>query len=86
MTFAQLVNQILGVINTIVVPFIAALAFLVFVYGVIKYFFFENKGDEKQFSEGGQFVLWGILGLVVLFSVWGFVNILLSTLFPTLGH
>lgn len=80
MTFAQLVNQILVVVNTAVVPIIAALAFLVFVYGIIKYFFFDNKGDEKQLGEAKQFIFWGILGLGVLFSVWGFVNLLLSTL------
>ncbi len=35
--------------------------------------------DETKRAEGRQFVLWGILGLVVLFSVWALVNILLST-------
>jgi hypothetical protein len=80
MTFAQTVNQIIVVVNTVVVPVIAALTFLVFIYGIIRYFFFENKGDEKQFSEAKSFIFWGILGLVVLFSVWGFVNLLLSTL------
>jgi hypothetical protein len=80
MTFAQLVNQIINIINTIVVPLIAALAFFVFVYGVVKYFFLNNEGDEKKMKEGKEFIFWGILGLVVLFSVWGFVNLLLSTL------
>ena len=79
MTFAQLVNQIIGVINTVVVPFIGALAFLVFIWGVVKYFFF-SAGDETKLAEGRQFIFWGILGIVVLFSVWGFVNLLLSTL------
>jgi hypothetical protein len=27
-----------------------------------------------------MFAFWGLLGMVVLFSVWGFVNLLLSTL------
>ncbi|MFA5998005.1 MAG: hypothetical protein WC814_01270 [Candidatus Paceibacterota bacterium] len=83
MTFAQFIGSgstgIIGIINTIIIPLIFALAFLVFIWGVLKYFIF-SIGDEGKRSEGRQFVLWGILGMVVLLSVWGFVNIVLSTL------
>jgi hypothetical protein len=83
MTFAQFVGSgsigLIGALNTVVVPVIFALAFVVFVWGVAKYFFF-SVGDEEARSKGRQFILWGILGMVVLFSVWGFVNLLLSTL------
>ncbi len=83
MTFAQLVGSgttgIIGLINIVIVPVIFALAFLVFIWGIVKYFFIHG-GDEKKRDEGRQFILWGILGIVVLLSVWGFVNLLLSTL------
>ena len=83
MTFAQFVGSgstgIIGAINSAVVPFIFTLAFLVFIWGVVNYFFIHGD-DEKKRVEGRQFVLWGILGMVVLFSVWGLVNMLLSTL------
>lgn len=70
---------IIGVINTVVIPFILALAFAVFVWGVFSYFFLHGT-DESKREEGRKFALWGIVGLAVLFSVWGFVNLLLSTL------
>ena len=83
MTFAQFVGDgssgIIGVLNTIVVPFIGALIFLVFVWGVINYFFLHSD-DEKKREEGRQFIFWGLIGMLVYFSVWGFVNIALSTL------
>ena len=83
MTFAQFVGTsstgIIGVLNTVVVPIIFALAFAVFVWGILNYFFIPG-GDEAKRAEGRQFALWGILGIVVLLSVWGFVNIMLSTL------
>ena len=83
MTFAQFVGSgstgIIGILNTVVAPIIFALAFLVFVFGIVKYFFIHGGEDTKR-AEGRQFILWGILGMVVLFTVWGFVNILLSTL------
>jgi hypothetical protein len=69
---------IIGVFNTIIVPSIFALAFLVFVYGVVKYFLLV--GTDESRAEGRQFVLWGLLGMALLLSVWGVVNMLLSTL------
>jgi len=83
MTFKDFIGSgstgIIGALNTVVVPVIFALAFAAFVWGVLKYFFLHG-GEEKSREEGRQFVIWGILGMVVLFSVWGFVNILLSAL------
>lgn len=79
MTFARYVNDIINLLSTVVVPTIFALSFLVFVWGVVSYFFF-GVNDEKKRAEGRTFAFWGILGMVVLFSVWGLVNIVLSTL------
>ncbi len=83
MTFAQYVGSgstgIIGIMNTVIVPVIFALTLLVFIWGVLKYFFISG-GEEGKREEGRQFILWGIIGMVVLFSVWGFVNLLLSTL------
>jgi len=83
MTFKDFIGNsttgIVGALSTVVVPVIFAFAFAAFVWGVLNYFFLHG-GDEAKRAEGRQFVLWGILGMVVLFSVWGFVNIMLSTL------
>jgi hypothetical protein len=70
---------VIGILNTVIVPVIFALAFAVFVWGVVNYFFLHGGNEEKR-TEGRQFVFWGILGMALLFSVWGFVNLLLSTL------
>ncbi|MBU6388678.1 hypothetical protein KGQ72_02310 [Patescibacteria group bacterium] len=70
---------VVGLLNAVVVPVIFAFAFAAFVWGVMNYFFLHG-GEEAKREEGRTFVLWGILGMVVLFSVWGFVNIMLSTL------
>lgn len=83
MTFRDFIGSgstgIIGVLNTVVVPLIVSLAAAVFVWGVINHFFLHGS-DEAKREEGKQFMLWGIIGLAVLFSVWGFVNLLLSTL------
>ncbi len=70
---------IIGVINTIIVPIIFALALAVFVWGIVQYFLL-SQGDEGKIEKGREFALWGLLGIVVLLSIWGLVNLLLSTL------
>jgi len=83
MTFADFIgggtSGVIGVLNVIVVPIIITLAFLVFIWGVVDHFFIHGD-EEKTREEGRQFVIWGVLGMVALFSVWSLVNILLSTL------
>lgn len=83
MTFADFVgggdSGILGAINIFVVPLILSLSFLVFVGGVV-YYFFIHGGEEGKRAEGRNFVFWGVLGLALLVSVWSVVYILLRTL------
>ncbi|MCR4333902.1 MAG: hypothetical protein NUV60_02745 [Patescibacteria group bacterium] len=78
-SFKDYVTGIVNLLNTVVVPVIFALAFFAFIWGVVN-FFFLSAGYEKKREEGKQFVFWGIIGMVALFSVWGFVNLALSTL------
>ncbi len=83
MTFAQFVGNgttgIIGVFNTVVIPVIFAFAFIAFIWGVVDHFFL-NGGNEVKRKEGRYFILWGILAMVLLFAIWGVVNIMLSTL------
>ncbi|MBY0110605.1 pilin [Patescibacteria group bacterium] len=78
MTFAYIVNQeIVPFVDFVVVPLLYAIAFLLFLIGVVRFLF--SMEDEKR-NEGKKFIFWGIIGFVVLFSVWGLVKLLLSVL------
>jgi len=83
MSFKDFIGEgetgIIGLLSTVVVPTIFAFAFAAFVWGVVNYFFLHG-GEEGKREEGRMFIMWGIIGMVVLFSVWGLVTILLSTL------
>ncbi len=79
MTFATWVNGLISGLNTIVVPVLFAFAAGAFLYGIAKYFIF-NAADPKAREQGRSFALWGLLGMALLFSVWGLVSVLLSTL------
>ncbi len=63
-----------------VVPVLFALAFVVFLWGVVQ--FIMNSADEGERAKGKQFMLWGIIGLFVMFTVWGLVSIVQKTIDP----
>jgi hypothetical protein len=73
----EFTESIVKFVNGSVVPLIYALAFLVFMVGMVRFFFLE-QGEEGR-EKGKQLMLWGIIGFVVMFSVWGLVNLLLAT-------
>ena len=73
----ELTASIVELVNTSVVPLIYALAFLLFIFGMVRFFFF---GGEENREKGKTFMLWGVIGFVVMFSVWGIVRLLLTAL------
>lgn len=77
-TFADLVNTIVGIVDGGVIPLLYALAFIYFLIGMLKYFFLDHS--EEAMTKGRQQMLWGIIGFVVIFAIWGIVHLFLSTL------
>lgn len=71
--------SIIGFINSFLIPFIWAIAFIVFIWGVFTYFI-AGGASEEQRDKGKQLVMWGIIGFVVMSCVWGLVNLFTNTL------
>lgn len=59
-----------------IIPFLFALALVIFIYGIVK---FIGESDSKEKNKGKDFMIWGIIALFVMVSVWGLVNILNTT-------
>lgn len=72
-------NLILGTINGIIVPVLFAIAFIVFLYGVADAYILHPGNEEKR-KEGHRIILWGVIGFVVMVSLWGLVNVFAGTL------
>lgn len=72
-----------GILDTIgnligtATPIVVALALLGFFWGLAIYIF--NSGDEKKRTEGRGIMIWGILALFIMLSVFGIVQALQST-------
>ena len=71
-------SNILYIINNILVPVIFAIAFIVFLYGVASKYIFSH-GDAEKVAEGHRLILWGLIGFVVMVSLWGLVNVVANT-------
>jgi hypothetical protein len=79
MTLKTLVDGTIIPLGNGIVGVLTAVAFLLFIFGVFKYFFVKGA-DAKARAEGRGFILWGIIALAVLFSVWGLVRLVINIL------
>jgi hypothetical protein len=73
-----LFNLVLNLMNGIIVPLIFAVAFLVFIFQIYRYFI-ASAGNEEKVQEGQKFLAWSLVGFFVMFSIWGLVNLLVGT-------
>jgi hypothetical protein len=72
-TLQSMLSQIGNLIN-LATPIIAALALLYFFWGLATYIL--AAGDEESKSKGRNIMIWGIIALFVIVSIWGLVGAL----------
>jgi uncharacterized membrane protein YozB (DUF420 family) len=63
--------EILGILAGI----LAGVAVLVFFWGLAMYI----RKDEKEYTKARQLMVWGTIGIFIIFSVWGLVAFLEGT-------
>jgi hypothetical protein len=75
-------NQISGALGAIVsfiqgvlIPFLFAVGFFMFVWGIIKFFVIGGSNDDAK-KEGKSLIIYALAGFVVILIFWGLVNIL----------
>lgn len=87
-SFAAL-NGLLGLLGSLralinaVIPVIFGLAFLYFFWGTGQ--FILKAGEPKAREEGKQKMIWGIVALFVMFSIYGILNWISSTIGIDIG-
>ena len=67
------VDSIGELINTLI-PIVFALALLFFLWGLARYIF--AAGNEEAKESGKRIMIWGIIALFIMASVWGIVAFL----------
>ena len=67
----NIINQIGNIIN-LLIPIAFAAALLFFFWGLAQYIM--ASGDDTSKEQGKQKMLWGIIALFVMSSIWGIVG------------
>lgn len=74
----ETLNRFIDAIVNPVIVVLFALAGLYFIFGVVKYL--RNAESPEARENGARHVLWAIIGLAIMGSVWGIMAIIKATL------
>jgi hypothetical protein len=76
--FGNILVDILNITNDVLIPFILGIGFLVFVWGMFRYFIAGGANDEAKES-GKSLMVYATLGFVLIIVFWGVVNLIASS-------
>ncbi len=77
MDIKSFLNNVNNVVVNPLIFLMFAIALLVFSWGAFQYVW--NAADDKTHEAGRSSMLWGIVGLVIMVSVFGIIRFVLST-------
>ena len=88
-SIADIFNWASCTIVSAIIHLLFTLATAGFIWGVIRYFLNPNSEEERK--KGKSYMLWGLIALFVMVSVWGLVNVFsntfkVKTLIPQLSN
>src|SRR3989338_9365525 len=75
-TISTFLNQLRGILGALI-PFIVGLAVFVILWGIFTYI--SQAANEEKRAEARLYIIYGILGVFFMLSIWGFVYILVNT-------
>ncbi len=75
-TFDGILSRIFYYVINPAILLLFTVATAVFIWGVVKYI--KNAGDNTKRLEGQQHMLWGVIGFVIMLSVYGIINLLIG--------
>jgi|GEM_PF-1381078 len=76
LSFGGFLDRISGMISSLI-PFIIGLAVFLIIWKLLSYI--GSAGDEEKRTEAKRFIVWGVIGVFCMLSLWGFVNLLLNS-------
>lgn len=69
----------LGNLINLATPIVVALALLYFFWGLATYILTAGGGEAEGKKKGRDIMIWGILALFIMVSIWGIINIVRQT-------
>ncbi len=80
-TFRDIVHTLMLEVIHPLVMLLVSLSIVFFIWGVAKYIL--HGGDEAKRKEGINMIIYGIIAIFAIVSVWGLVEVLQNTIFGT---
>ena len=78
LTFSTLVDQIINLMNSLI-PLLVGFAIIFFFIGIIRYIY--KSGDAKGRAGGRSTIIWSLIGLFVIFALWGILQLMQGAFF-----
>jgi len=73
-TLGDVVNSFTNKVLSALATLFATAAMVAFFFGIVKYLIGIRDGVPAEIDKGKKFMLWGLIALFVMFSVWGIVQ------------
>lgn len=77
-TLTELVLKVREVIINPVIKFIFALAMVIFVFGIVRYFFAGTQGKVDT-EKTRSMLIWGVVGMAIMASAYGLLALIANT-------
>ena len=77
MSIASFLNKLNAAILNPLIALAFAVATIVFVFGIVQFIRSETADSERE--AGKKKILYGLLGMFIMFSVYGLIHIILGT-------
>ena len=77
MTAQEAILKVVGVIVDPIIKLAFAAALMYFFWGIFKMIMAVSNGEDT--NEGKRNMLWGLIGMVIMFSVGGIISIVNNT-------
>jgi len=76
--YKEIISKINQVIINPIIVFLFAVATLIFLYGIVE--FLANPANEETRDKGKQHIIWGVVGLAIMVSVFGIMQLIINSL------
>jgi hypothetical protein len=77
---ASFMSRVYTVIFNPLIVFFFALALALFLLGMLKFLANKSGGNNEKMEEGKSHMLWGIIGMFIMITVFGIMRIIINTL------
>ena len=74
-----LIKSAYGIVNDILVPMAFAICLLYFFWGIANYIGLKARSEEAA-KEGKRVMVWGVVALFVVSSIWGIITFIRTEL------